>query len=332
MIGTQAPPADIYASLDCRIERSNLFEEICSLLSRVVQKRGKFEAVTNVQRLCMEAFANMLQVLDAACTAGARPSFEYAARMPALRRLLQAAGSGLPKAPGQGRDGQGGQGAAGNGEAGDGANGTIAAALAGAALDAAAGEGRVSYVDIWSQLEGRGWTNVALVDPSLDQGSRQANLAMGCLLEKTCKQILQVAAEYFNKVREMGTDRARWVRRGAPCKHLRPVAGLWRAGCPMVLLPESAHTPLMASWRGLALSVMQRDALTAPTALTALRIYRAMQTPSKAYEYLQGLGLLPTPLDTKAVAMFLRHSPGLFSSAKGEILGDHSDFNQVVLK
>lgn len=57
-----------------------------------------------------------------------------------------------------------------------------------------------------------------------------------------------------------------------------------------------------------------------------------MQSHKRGYEYLQSVGLLPTPLTPKAVAHFLRYTQGLQNTLKGELLGDHDKFSIQVLE
>lgn len=54
--------------------------------------------------------------------------------------------------------------------------------------------------------------------------------------------------------------------------------------------------------------------------------------PSKGFEYLQAVCLLPKPLTSSSVGAFLRHTPGLDKTILGEYLGEPDEFNVEVLK
>jgi Sec7-like guanine-nucleotide exchange factor len=51
------------------------------------------------------------------------------------------------------------------------------------------------------------------------------------------------------------------------------------------------------------------------------------RSPKKGLEFLQGIGLLPEPLDAAAVAGFFRTAPGLDRTAVGTYLGEPDQFN-----
>lgn len=189
--------ADIYASLDCRIERGNLFEDLCSLLSKTAYPRAASSGrLTRLQKLSVEGFSSMLQVLDAACSAGAQPCTAYAEKVPVIRRLLRASArvgmNGAAKE--NGREGGGSE---------EGRVGLLLTRGGGESGTSGQNEedGEEDWIDVWGIIEGRGWANITQVRGGKDMGSRQANVALGCLLEKQCKEILAVAVEHFNKVR-----------------------------------------------------------------------------------------------------------------------------------
>jgi len=178
---------DIYASLDCRVERPNLFEEICALLGRTAQPpKGGSATVSQLQSLAVEGFACMLQVLDAACQSGAQPASQFAEKVPALRRLLRAT-AGI-ESPADGADARGGSGGGGPADA----VGT-------------SGDGG-EWIDLWGLVNSRGWVSIAQVQGGVDLGSKQKNVALGCLLEKQCKEVLATAAAHFNKSPKRGYE------------------------------------------------------------------------------------------------------------------------------
>ncbi|CAG9461465.1 unnamed protein product [Pedinophyceae sp. YPF-701] len=166
---------DIFASLDCRIERSNLFEQICLLLADVSHPVGS-KPLGPIQLLAVEGLFAILGTLEACAEDGAEASASFGKRVPLIGRLMLE------------RERAAADGAGGDGEWG--------------------GE----YVDVWGVLNrdelvsvatlGRSAGEEAAPGPNADAGME--DLLLGCLLEKHIKNILQVAAEHFNKSPKQG--------------------------------------------------------------------------------------------------------------------------------